>query len=140
MLLPDKIIQCYHYARPIYMESAQRACQIQVVHSVAELIPCNGTAKHKIIWETLGCSVFIDHTSNWKFRGMPIAATESYFSPDLRELCMTGVASCVVPQRFSVYGPETHMILFTLPKYRDALIEVSRRFEVALNTLALRLR
>jgi hypothetical protein len=131
MALPDSIIRHYEYAAAVYPEATARRCRIEMLYAATRLLPSKCTAEHKKIIATIGRSVRMDHITFWECDGMPIVISEQYPPPDTDKLGLSGTVHIVVPQRYSIYRPDTYMVLHTLPKYRDALVKFKCRIESA---------
>ncbi|HJV84310.1 MAG TPA: hypothetical protein VJ698_02455 [Noviherbaspirillum sp.] len=94
------------------------------------LLPYKHMAGHRKIVETIDRSASLSHSSCWLTYGdAPILMTEDYYPPDLHDLGMAGVCWIVVDQAHSIYHQDTHMVLLTLPRYREQLIRVRDRLK-----------
>jgi hypothetical protein len=103
-------------------EVAERVPRLEAFVALTGAWPCKYTAKHRNIGDATRAHT--DHATSWERFCLPFVMSEEYPVPELHKLGLLGTVHIVVPQRHSIYRPDTYMILHTLPKYRDALIEI----------------
>ena len=124
MTVPDEYLRRYPYADPQeYREAQQRRPRLESFITVSFMVPTRFTKPYQDMlagWN-------FGHPTAWKLGDAPILMSESYAPMDSAAMALSGLAFIEVPQRYSIYRPDTHMVLVTTRKYRDALKALKER-------------
>lgn len=126
MTIDPATIKLYGYTSADLPEGPARVPRVEAFIELTGAVPSKWTAAHQKIAGTHS-GVWFDHCTPWDFFGAPLLMSEEYQIPDLHNLGLIGTVHIIVPQRHSIYRPDTITILHTLPKHRDALIEIQRK-------------